>query len=123
MILLDTNLFIEIIEAGHRAPAIRQRLATLSEEEPLAYSAITHFEIAQTRGRRDWKNIPFLPYASLIPVDQAIAECAAELFLNYFGKSRRKIPDALIAATSIVHKAPLWTLDSDFKKVPRLKLF
>lgn len=123
MIILDTNLFIEILEAGPRAFAIRERLLSLPEAEALAYSAITHFEIVQTRGSRNWKEMPILSYTNLIPVDQAVAECAAKLFIHYFGKSRRKIPDALIAATAIVYKARLWTLDSDFKKVPGLELF
>lgn len=123
MIILDTSILVEILEQGPKLNEISKRLEALPDAEPLACSMITHLEILLSWSLDYLSRFPFMQKFSFIDIDKIIAEQAAQLLVENLGKSRRQIPDALIAATSIIHKAPLWTLDSDFKRIPRLKLF
>lgn len=123
MILLDTNIFIEILQntpAGQRAV---ETLETAAQPEKFAYSVITWFELCarpqQTETARQLLQ-GFEPVVLTLP----IAESAAEIFHKHMSANRRRISDALIAATARAIGASLWTLNrSDFKRVPRLELF
>ncbi len=50
MILLDTSVMVEILDDGPRANDIRGRMESIPEDEIIAYSAITHFELVQAGG-------------------------------------------------------------------------
>ncbi len=53
-----------------------------------------------------------------LPVDRRVADKAGEL-----RRMALKMPDALIAATALVHQLPLLTRNnSGFRKVPGLRL-
>lgn len=123
MILLDTSLIVEVLQAGPRSPEIRKKIYSLPEEESLACSVITYFEILNAGDPDRMKNVPLLDALHYFPVDKEIARRASDIFLSSFQKVRRHIPDTFIAATALTYKIPLWTLDSDFKRIPDLLLF
>lgn len=51
----------------------------------------------------------------IIPTDRVVSERAAALF-NLTGRRSRSLPDCLIAATALEHRAPLATLNrQDFE--------
>ena len=123
MILIDTNIFIEILQ---NTPAGREAVETLETTDPaekFAYSVITWFELCarpqqMEAARRLLQG--FEPVVLTLP----IAESAAGIFQKHMPANRRHISDALIAATALAMDASLWTLNrSDFKRVQRLELF
>ena len=122
MIVLDTSLLVEILEDGPKASWIRDQLSLLPETESLACSVITTFEMLNARKPEAFEKSPLMKIVRVLPVDQAVARRASWIFAQSFARSRRKIPDALIAATALIYRARLWTLDSDFKKIPGLPL-
>ena len=119
--LLDTNILIDAF-AG-RSDALR----TLDEARAqnvdwIGYSAVTRLEIlgfsglnaADERGLKD-----LLAEFQEAAITSAVVEQAIEIRKA----TRMKIPDALIAATAIVHEAELVTRNAmDFKSVGRLKM-
>ena len=122
MLLLDTNIFVEILLGSSLGRECAQKIEALQGEE-LAYSAITWFELWVKEGQREAAQ-DLLHGFRAIPLTLLIAQEAAEIYGRHFHKNRRKIPDALIAATAMTSGATLWTMNrTDFKRVPRLKLF
>ena len=122
MIHLDTCVLVEILDNGDRMGDINRVLSNMPANEVLTYSAVTHFEILQAGGLFRLENVHILEHMHLLPVDKSVAEKAAEIYGRYLGGNRRRIPDALIAATALVFREKLWTFDSDFKKIPGLSL-
>lgn len=123
MILVDTNIFIEILQNTPAGQKAVETLETTASAEKFAYSVITWFELCarprQTEAARQLLQ-GFEPVVLTLP----IAESAAEIFHKHMSANRRHISDALIAATALAMGASLWTLNrSDFKRVPRLELF
>lgn len=55
----------------------------------------------------------------VIPIDEAIAVSAADLFIKY----KLPLADSLIYAVTLAHHATLWTQDSDFDGLPHVKYF
>ena len=55
----------------------------------------------------------------VIPIDEAIAIAAADLFIKH------KLPfaDSLIYAVTLAHNATLWTQDDDFEGLPNVRYF
>src|SRR3989338_5966805 len=107
MILLDTNIFVEILLGSSTGKEFAQKIETLKGEE-LAYSVITWFELCAKEGQEEAAR-ELLHGFQAIPLTLPIAEEAAKLYGRYFLKNRRKIPDALIAAAAIASGSILWT--------------
>ena len=55
----------------------------------------------------------------IIPADARISTLAADLFI----KHKLALADSLIYATTLAHKATLWTQDSHFEGLPHVKYF
>ncbi len=107
--LLDSDVFVDHIRGHRRLPAALDA----------AYSVVTRCELF-AGARADEKRLRSLlePLREL-PVDREIAELA--------GRLRREIevatPDALIAATAIVHRRILITRNRrDFERIPGLRV-
>ncbi len=120
MILLDTNVLIELLK-GH-TPAIR---FVESVTEPLAISSISAMELfygalnkAEVR-----KLEKFVALFQLLHLDEKISLKAMVLIKTYAKSHNLDIPDGLIAATAIVHKIPLMTYNrKDFRFIEGLEL-
>ncbi len=113
-LLLDTNA-VSYFLAGH------QVLKSLFAEKELCISFITEMELLSYSGfsSQERKNIKeFIAQCWLVEMSSEIKETAIGLRLAH----RIKLPDAIIAATSLILEIPLVSLDNDFTKVKLLDL-
>ncbi|RMG70344.1 MAG: PIN domain-containing protein, partial [Nitrospirae bacterium] len=59
----------------------------------------------------------------IIKLNEAITEIAIDLIEKYSKSHGLKIPDALIAATSVYLNSPLWTINKkDYRFIQEVKL-
>lgn len=122
MILCDTNILIEFYKNNH---AIVQELRFIGPSEigvsvitqaELYFGAINKQELASIRQH--------LSLIQRYPVDSAISEEFIRLMEGFALSHGLKIPDALIAATTIVHKLEFYTLNTkDFRFIPGIQLY
>ena len=122
MVLRDTNIFISAFNG--RQEAIDQ-LDEIGLEQ-IALSAITVMELLQGMGNKNElaqmkKRIKFY---DVVQIDSAISVRAIELIESYRLSHGLQIPDAIIAATSIVYRIPLHTYNlKDFDFIPEVALY
>lgn len=112
-LLLDTNVLIAL-DNNHpklvsRLEGTTSYLSFVSEIELLSFKfiAVTH--------RQKLKQM--IGFFTIIDLHHQIKETAIELRL----KNNIKLPDAIIAATSIVYRLPLLTADKGFEKITDLE--
>lgn len=111
-VLVDTDVCIDHL-AGLR------RLRHTSPRR-LAYSVITRAELLAGAGEHESDVRRFLAGMEEIVVDRRIADQAG---LLRRADPHLKMPDALIAATALVHGVTLHTKNArDFRRVPGLRL-
>jgi predicted nucleic acid-binding protein len=120
MILLDTNILIEIYRDN-------VAIASIVDNIPeVAVSDVVRAELFYgARNKRDLQEISAdleeLTVLSLLP---QISEMAVDLVKTYCLSHKLKFADALIAATAIFHNIELFTLNrKDFVYIPNLKLY
>jgi tRNA(fMet)-specific endonuclease VapC len=121
MIILDTNILIEIIR--HNVKVIEKCKALGSEN--LVISTISYVEfLVGSRDKSDFhRNMKFLSRFTQVPVDENINSALVNIFENYSLSHKPSVPDMLIASTAIYYKAPLYTLNTkDFKYLPGVVL-
>lgn len=107
-LLVDTDVCIDHLEGTTRLPGNRG----------LAYSVITRAELLAGEPKHHPAVRRLLAGMDELPVDRRVAEKAGEL-----RRMELKMPDALIAATALVHQLTLLTRNtSGFRKVPGLRL-
>ncbi len=111
-LLVDTDVCIDHQAGLRRLPRGAGRLA---------YSVITRAELlAGAEGDEEPKVRRLLAGMDEIPVDRRVADRAGLLRRDV---PALRMPDALIAATSLVHSMALHTKNvSDFKGVPGMRL-
>ena len=120
MILLDTNVLIEILKNNQNTI---QNVSALTP--PLAISSITAMELIV--GARNKKEIQllnkFIARFQVIHLDSIISLAALKLITGYAKSHALDIPDALISATAISKRAKLLTYNTkDFQYIPSLEL-
>ncbi|HEX6393267.1 MAG TPA: type II toxin-antitoxin system VapC family toxin [Acidimicrobiales bacterium] len=110
-LLVDTDVCIDHLAGTKRLPA-RSRLG---------YSVITRAELLAGATDDDEPNVRrLLAGMDEIPVDRRVADRAGRLRRQHPGL---RMPDALIAATALVHALTLHTKNTkDFRRVPTLRL-
>ena len=120
MIILDTNVLIEILKNNSAT------LSTLSGlQSPLYVSTVTSMELFY--GARDKQEVKmlgrFLDKFEQVPMDESISFRALELVREYAKSHTLDIPDSLIAASAIMNQATLFTYNTkDFRFIPELEL-
>jgi predicted nucleic acid-binding protein len=108
-VLLDTDVFIDVLRGARRLAVSGHRIA---------YSVITRAELFSGR-QKDEEDVRLLlsPFREL-SVDAAIAERAGRL-----ARGRLEMSDALIAATALEHGLELVTRNArDFKEISGLRV-
>ena len=121
MILVDTNIFIEVFKGNSAVFATVQSAGP----ENLALSAITAMELYygalnRLELQRIRKNLSAF---HVINISTAISETATRLIETYAKSHNLQIPDALIAATAIETHSELLTLNvRDFRFISGLAL-
>ena len=112
--LLDINIILYIL-SGDKIIAnyLRNQIlytSIICEIELLSYKSIS------VEQEKEIKN--FLKEFRIISIDQGVKDLSIQLRKKY----ALKIPDTIIAATSISLEIPLVTADKEFKKVSELTL-
>lgn len=114
--LLDTNFILGMLKETPAVVELIQRERLTAGQ--CAYSAITRMELLGFPGITQVEDVLIrsrLAMFSYLPVDRAVEDQAIDL-----RRSRRvKLPDALIAATTITHGLRLLTLDAGLQAVLR----
>ena len=122
MIILDTSVLVEALGAGG---ALRGALRdALARGERVLLPALVLYEWA--RGPRLLEELraqeALLPSKDALAFGADEARVAAALYRS-LPRARGREVDLAIAATALVWKAPLWTLNlEDFADVPGLEL-
>ncbi len=122
MILCDTNILIEFYKGN---PEILGELQHIGQSN-LAVSVITEAELYFGALNKSELNMirKHLAAISRIPVDVAVSDRFLILMQTYSLSHKLSLPDALIAATALVHSMKLYTLNTvDFRFIPELQLF
>jgi toxin FitB len=109
-LLVDTDVCIDHLAGTRRLPGRQPRLA---------YSVITRTELLAGPDHQHEPARRLLAPLHEIPVDRRIATRAAAIRRE----AGVRLPDALVAATALVHGLTLHTRNHrDFRKVPGLRL-
>jgi len=121
MVLCDTNIFINAFN-GNRTTIEQLRETGLDQ---VAISVITLMELYQGMGNKaelaQMKRK--MRYYDVVDIDIATSKLAADLVENYKLSHILQIPDAIIAATAVIHQIPLFTYNvKDFAFIPGIKL-
>lgn len=122
MILCDTNILIEFYKNN---PQIVQELRQIGPSQ-LAISPITQAELYFGALNTTELNKIKQHLAVLIqfPLDISVSSIFLQLMERYSLSHKLSLPDALIAATALVHNSELYTLNTkDFRFIANLKLY
>lgn len=120
-ICLDSSAWIEISHNGENAHLFLKAAANVSQ---LIVSTITIYEVWKyTVTRADETRAQhfadLLQQGIIVPLTAEISISAATLSVNH----KLAMADSIIYATSLAHKATLWTQDADFDGLPHVKYF
>jgi len=120
MILLDTNVLIEILKDNQKT---LDKIASL--QPPLYISSITAMELIY--GAKNKKEVQelerFIQLFNIIYTTETISKKALQLVSEYAKSHTLDIPDSLIAATALDHLFHFFTYNvKDFKFIPYLIL-
>ena len=122
MILCDTNIFISAFNG--REDTI-QNLEEIGLDN-IIISSITLMELYQGMGNKEElaKMKKRLKFYDVIHIDKEISEKSVELISLYKLSNHLQIPDAIIAATSLVKDIPLYTYNrKDFEYIESINLY
>ena len=112
--LLDTNIVLYISNGNEDLKSFlnhqRMTISAISEIELLSFHSITKKEIAGLTS--------FIEEMEVVSVDDKIKNIAIAVRRKY----KLKLPDSIIAATSIAYGIPLITADKQFRFVEELQL-
>ena len=120
MILLDTNVLIEILKDNQSTIEKVQ-----SFNSPLAISSITVMELFYgALNKAELKKLErFVALFEVVDVSEAISKQSTMLITTYTKSHNLDIPDGLIASTALVLNAPLFTYNlKDFRFIDGLEL-
>jgi len=106
--LADTNAVVYLLSGNNCMKPFLQKtvaVSVISYMELLSFPSITDDEEKRIR--------QFLSICDLIQIDKQVMEKTIELRRRH----KIKLPDAIIAATAIIHNIPLITADTRFCKI------
>jgi predicted nucleic acid-binding protein len=114
-VVSDTNPLIYLLNGSQKA-------ASYLDGKQVWISVISELELYGKKGlnNEEKQEIEFLTSNCIIAeLNSRIKERVKEILQT----TKIKLPDAIIAATALYLDLPLLTFDSDFTRVPGLKLF
>ncbi len=122
MILCDTNIFIHAFNQHETTLKSLNKIGL----ENIVLSSITLMELYQGMGNKQelLQMKKKLAFYDVIQVDRLISEKAIELITNFNLSHGLQIPDAIIGATAIICKIPIYTYNlKDFSFMPTIDLY
>jgi len=117
--LIDSNVIVNYTAEKFSESAMRF-LADVIDEIP-NISVITKIEVLSWHSAIEQEESAiglFVDVSNVIALSDIIVEKCIEIRRN----CRIKTPDAIIAATAIIHNFTLLTSDLDFNRIPNLKI-
>jgi predicted nucleic acid-binding protein len=120
MILLDTNILIEIYRDNIAIVAVVDNI------QEIAVCDVVRAELFYgARNKRELQAISTdLERMIVLPLLPQISEMAVNLVKTYCLSHKLEFADALIAATAILYNVELFTLNKkDFAYIPNLRLY
>lgn len=121
-ILVDTDILIDLSRQNQAACDF---IRSVESAHTLSISVITHMElVVGCRNKKELRELKtFLTFFQLLPVSEIVSHEACNLLELYRLSHGLLIPDALIAATAIVHAIPLASKNRrDFSYIKSLTL-
>lgn len=122
MILCDTNVIIEVFKKN---PAVIQAIEKIGLDK-IAISVVTEMELYYgALNKAELKKIKLhLSSIQIFHIDEEISATASGLIERYAKSHGLRIPDALIAATSLNHGIKLYTGNKkDFVFIEKISLY
>lgn len=126
MVILDTNIIIDHLRLNQQKSSYLMDLAEITPKEVIALSVISIQELYEGLSTRDANKEQFLLATisplKIIPYSYEIAQLAGKIARD--SNDPIELADAAIAATAIINRAQLYTLNSkDFEKIIGLELY
>jgi predicted nucleic acid-binding protein len=123
MVLCDTDVMIEFLKGN---AATKNLLENNIRPENIALSSVSIMELYF--GAKNKKELilikKFLANFEILKINEGITNLAVSLVEIYSKSHGLKVPDALIGATSIYNKMPLFTYNKkDFSFINELNLY
>ena len=124
MVILDTNVIIDHIRQAPGKPTYLKRIVSTNPKEMAALSLVSLQELYEGESTKDRKIeitlIKTITPLKILPYTREIAKLAGIIARDL--KRPIEFPDAAIAATAILNKAELATLNKkDFREIKNLK--
>ena len=113
--LLDTNVVLDFM--GKKLPVKSQFFVSEIIDDGINISAINKIELLGF-SFVEQIIIDFVSFAEVYPIDDETIDKTIELRKKY----KINLPDAIIAATAIVHNFTLLTSDADFNRINNLRV-
>ena len=120
MILLDTNIFIEIYRDNATVATV------INNMQEIAVCDVVRAELFYgARNKRELQEISAdMEGLTVLPILPQISEMAVNFVKTYCLSHKLELADALIAATAVYHNIELCTLNvRDFVFIPNIKLY
>lgn len=113
--LLDTNTILDFM--GDKLPTKSKIILSQIIDEQINISVINKIELLGFHSVEQ-EIVDFVSFSNVFPLDDRIVDLTIEIRRLY----KPKLPDAIIAATSMYHDLILLTTDKDFGKIIGLKV-
>jgi len=120
-VMCDTNIFIHWF---NNDPATIDKLQQIGLQR-IAVSVITVMELIQgVDNKEQLKQLKKkIKHYAMIDFTKEVSELSLQLIENYKLSQNLQIPDAIIAATSVIYNIPLFTYNKkDFKYISGIQL-
>ena len=121
MILLDTNILIEILKNNHKTISLIETY----KRETLYVSAISAMELYYgALNKKELEKLKhFIDLFNIIYLSEEISKKSLEIILLYSKSHSLDIPDSLIASSAIINNLKIFTYNvKDFKFIDELEL-
>lgn len=122
MILCDTNIFIHAFNGDAKTISALPSI----DYDNILLSSITVMELYQGMGnKKELQEMKKkIKYYDVIEVDAEISKLATQLIDQFNLSHGLLIPDAIIAASAVVHQIELFTYNvKDFQFIPNIRLY
>ena len=120
--LVDSDVLIDVLR---QVPMGTEALANAKAQASLAVSVISRMEMTVGSFNREalLRTERLLRQFNILLLSAEISRVADDLITQYYLSHKLLIPDALIAATALVHQLPLLSKNQrDYRFIPGLQL-